>query len=296
MKRWLVLLLILLALLLTACVDSREKPVGEPVYFSDLQLIDGIAYYLTGENSLYRSENGQQQAVTTFSSTSNVVYGETRQSYYYIAEGTLYAYNALSGETTAICTLSAEWLLCATDNYVLAGAPEKLLIHIDTGTVTPAQNFPSISTRALDVMGDEVLFWHDEENTLCRYDCATDARAAVYTRERDPSCVMVCALTQGDTVYFAESQGVMQVLTPTEQTPSSVGWVAAMARDGETVILAAERNDVLYFYAYRDGVAEELAVWTEANYYLNGSCILRAADGLLVCTVTTGPELFTATY
>ena len=300
-RKCFIALLLILLLSLCGCADYREKPTGEPAYIRDLQLINNTVYWLErtdGSYALFRGNADEKERIKRFPDVAGIAFCEDLNGYLYAADGVLSAYDPESDTTAKICDLYANALLCATEDYVLASTESgDLRIEIANGSKQAVEHMPRKGVEILDINGNVIVFWDHNQSAICKYDCDRDSTAVLYSRARNPAVVMVTAIMQNGWLYYAESAGGLHKISMEDESAASrlvsVKSVIAMARAGDGMVLAIkERSDLVFYLCSGEDAMTELAVWHDANYIVNGSCLLSASDNKIACAVTSEQQIF----
>ena len=288
-------------LFLCGCSDHGLKPTGEYAHIIDLQLINNTVYWLErtdGTFELFCRDTSEKTVVTSFPDVTGITFCKELGCYLYIANGVLSAYYPSSDVTTKVCDLQANAVLCATEDYVLVSTESgDLRVEIENGGKQAVDNMPSIDAKILDVYGNVIVFWDEKQDSVFQYDCDSDSISVIYSRERNPAVVMVAGMFHNDSFYYAESRGGLRKIFIEDgnitDTLVSTKSVIALARAGSEIVVATKENsDIVFYSCSNNDELTRLAEWNEADYIVNGSCLLSASTNKIACTVTSEQEIF----
>ena len=121
--------------------------------------------------------------------------------------------------------------------------------------------------------------------------------SVIYSRERNPAVVMVAGMFHNDSFYYADSRGGLRKIFIEDgnitDTLVSTKSVIALARAGSEIVVATKENsDIVFYSCSNNDELTRLAEWNEADYIVNGSCLLSASTNKIACTVTSEQEIF----
>ena len=299
-KGWVALFLILMPLL-CGCAGQQPKPTGEYAYIFDLRLIDNTVYWLgktAGTYELFRGNATDKESIMRFPGITGIAFCDASDCYLYSAEGVLSAYYPASDRLELVCSLQAVSILCATENYVLASSEtENIRIKIKNGSTRALENMPPADARILDIYGNSVIYWDESKSAICRFDCDRDSVSVLYSREPSTSSVMVTGILFDGSLYYAESQGGLNEISNKSESAVnshilSKSVVATARTDTGMVLAAKEASDIVFYILTDEEALTELAVWHDAKYVVNGSCLLCASSNKIACAVTSQEEIF----
>ena len=299
----LVVLLAVLLLLMSGCHSNKIEETGEPAYIFDVRLINNTLYWIGRFDDAFELHSGnidQSVLVKSFPEDTLVVFCEDKVCYYYLDAGVLAAYSPVTDQVSTICESLEGSLMCAARDYCLLSTETKtLLVNTQNGEVLPAENMPSGFFKILDMLGNTIVLWNHDQQTICEYDCEKDSLTVLYTRERTASSVMVTAILYGDSLYFAETQGGFRKI-PTRMpyelpVTVSANKIIATERTDHGLILAAKNgSDIHFYWMSEEEELTEFAVWQDAGYIVPGSCLLCASEDKIACAVTSEWAIFEA--
>ena len=307
-KAMVLLFVILLTGFMTGCEDasksSEENSKDRLAIVTQVASADGIVYVLRRNAdegcSLYQLGNrGKAETlVCSFLSDATVLSANGQVCYYADGE-TLYAYSITNGKSEPLYSLENGCISinAVTSNYLLFTdeSRSKCCISLDTGEITSLHHLTNGSLTFLwaDVENDTFLFWYNESNSICLYHAVDGDTEILMQREQDVSRVMVTACLFQDTLYYAESDGVLyagsnddpQAVEATEGLK-----VVGLLPEDDSLLLAIRWNSIkMKLYRLSDNNLEELAIWDAR--YLHSSCGLFAAENTAYCYLTTDSAL-----
>lgn len=301
-------LALLLALLSAGCRNAAEEPQpgssGRLAYVQEVASINGDVCVLRrtiGEGcSLYRLSGTDEAETLVRSFPSDAAALSSNGKVFYHVDGeALYAYDITNGASEPLYSLENGCISISavTSNYLLFTdeSRSKCCISLDTGEITSLHHLTDGSLTFLwaDVENDAFLFWFNESNSICLYHAVDGDTEILMQREQDVSRVMVTACLFQNTLYYAESDGVLYAgsnddLQAVEATEGLK--VVGLLPEDDSLLLAIRWNSIkMKLYRLSDNNLEELAIWDAR--YLHSSCGLFAAENTVYCYLTTDSAL-----
>ncbi len=301
-------LAMLLALFSSGCRNAVEEPQpgssGRLAYVQEVASINGDVYVLRrtiGEGcGLYRLSGTDEAEMLVRSFPSDAAALSSNGKVFYHVDGeALYTYDIASGTSQPLCSPSSGCLYidAVTAHYLLFTDENrsKRCAALDTGEVTELTEFSTGSAPILwlDAELDTILFWDDAASAICLFHIADDSKEVLMQREQDVSRVMVTACLFQDTLYYAESDGVLY--TGSNGDPQAVEAteglkVVGLLPEDDSLLLAIRWNSIkMKLYRLSDNNLEELAIWDAR--YLHSSCGLFAAENTAYCYLKTDSAL-----
>lgn len=292
------------------------QSTGEPSYLTDVQIIKGSVWCLRYDNGRYiltNKYNEQTSDEHLFPKGSLVKYAASQELYYYVSNSVLYSYCPLSKQVNIVCDSVKNRVpsVITNDFVVLSSLEAKYLLDLSNNTIIESEALDAGSLSTFDVSGNEILLWRNSNDSLCIYDCESDSYREILNRERDTSRVMITAAFYENKIFYAESDGKLFVTENLNQGTFTEPVQLGEIKEGVVAISPCERGLVCavktqvpgqkevpltFFLCTDEGVLEEIGVWENSNYYLNGSCLLKCSQDCLICAVTTEPSYFVLNF
>ena len=160
-------------------------------------------------------------------------------------------------------------------------------------------------SEIFDAEGDRILLFTEDggldrpDGAFYLLDCGTGGLDPVL-RVPLGGEVMVTACLWDGALWYAASDGALHCVSlgsGKELAGTNIKGVAALAACDDFLAYAARAghggNSLAFYRLDRDGASTELGVWQDAQYAVNGSCVLAAsADTVAAAVTTSDPKVF----
>ena len=282
------------------CNEEILEETGEPAYILDIEMIGDRVFWLGRLNSaycLYSQSEKDSSLIKVFPEKTNVIFNKYSEKFFYLENNCVKSYTPVAGDSDLLDNIHADNLVWTFDEYILLKSDGYLLVDYKEKAMTELCDFPDGSIIVLGDYEDSIILWNETLQTVIQYNIFDNSWHTLIQFDYGTEFTMIGGAISKDNLYLEWNRGYIQKINL--QQPESgacevkINHVIALADTGFGLIAAvAEENSIAFYSLYQDEVLNSIGKWDNINYYLSGSCILRASEDKLVCALTTGKDMF----